>query len=94
MFSGKSFVYYLMSEDSMSERECIVHAVDAYSAGKDTVTKHCNQNLFKTLFYTVFEILRNTCIYCHLLYQNRMFLAVAMAVFSTPRNFNNLLEAK
>ncbi len=37
LFLGKSFVYYLMSEDSLPERECIVHAIDAYGAGMDTV---------------------------------------------------------
>eukprot|EP00794_Sanderia_malayensis_P011854 gene11854-13087_t len=35
----KSFVFYLLSEDGMDEKECIVHAVDALSAGKDTQEK-------------------------------------------------------
>eukprot|EP00794_Sanderia_malayensis_P011850 gene11850-13082_t len=34
----KSFVFYLLSEDGMDEKECIVHAVDALSAGKDTTS--------------------------------------------------------
>eukprot|EP00794_Sanderia_malayensis_P011846 gene11846-13077_t len=34
----KSFVFYLLSEDGMDEKECIVHAVDALAAGKDTTS--------------------------------------------------------
>lgn len=35
---AKSFVYYLMAEDSMTEKECFVHAIDVYFAGLDTTS--------------------------------------------------------